>query len=72
MKRIRSTTPLLIQFRATAITLAVCALMMPSVMTHAGTAYDSNGTASYNKIGDLTIYQPVSYTHLTLPTICSV
>ena len=58
MKLIRSTTPLLIQFRATAITLAVCALMMPSVMTHAGTAYDSNGTASYNKIGDLTIYQP--------------
>lgn len=58
MKRIRSTKPLLIQFRPTAITLAVCALMMPSVMTHAGTAYDSNGTASYNKIGDLTIYQP--------------
>ena len=58
MKRIRSTTPLLIQFRPTAITLVVCALMMPSVMTYAGTAYDSNGTASYNKIGDLTIYQP--------------
>lgn len=58
MKLIRSTTPLLKQFRATAITLAVCELMMPSVMTYAGTAYDSNGYASYNKIGDLTIYQP--------------
>lgn len=58
MKRIRSTTPLLIQFRPTAITLAVCAFMTSSVMTYAGTAYDSNGTASYNQIGDLTIYQP--------------
>lgn len=60
MKRIRSTKPLLIQFRPTAITLAVCALMMPSVMIHAGTAYDSSGDASYNKLGDLTIYQPSS------------
>lgn len=58
MKRMHSTFALPPQFRPTAITLAVCAFMTPSVMTHAGTAYDSNGTASYNQIGDLTIYQP--------------
>ncbi len=58
MKLIRSTTPLLKQFRPTAITLAVCALMTASVMTHSGTSYDVVGNASYNKLGDLTIYQP--------------
>jgi len=58
MKLIRSTTPLLKQFRPTAITLAVCALMTVSVMTHSGTSYDVVGNASYNKLGDLTIYQP--------------
>ena len=26
----------------------------------------------YNKVYDLTEFIPVSYTHLTLPTICSV
>ena len=58
MKLIRSTTPLLKQFRPTAITLAVCALMTASVTTHSGTSYDVVGNASYNKLGDLTIYQP--------------
>lgn len=57
MKLIRSTTPLLKQFRPTAITLAIGALMASSVLTHAGTAYDASGKASYNKLGDLTIYQ---------------
>ncbi|WP_299068167.1 PilC/PilY family type IV pilus protein [uncultured Psychrobacter sp.] len=58
MKLIRSTTPLLKQFRPTAITLAVCALMTASVTTYSGTSYDVVGNASYNKLGDLTIYQP--------------
>ena len=58
MKLIRSTTPLLKQFRPTAITLSVCALMTASVTTHSGTSYDVVGNASYNKLGDLTIYQP--------------
>ncbi|WP_201594066.1 pilus assembly protein [Psychrobacter fulvigenes] len=58
MKLIRSTTPLLKQFRPTAITLAVCALMTASVTTHSGTSYDVVGNPSYNKLGDLTIYQP--------------
>lgn len=58
MKLIRSTRPLLKQFRPTAITLAVCALMTASVTTHSGTSYDVVGNASYNKLGDLTIYQP--------------
>ncbi|WP_298977926.1 hypothetical protein [uncultured Psychrobacter sp.] len=60
MKLIRSTTPLLKQFRPTAIVLAVSALMASSVMTHAGTSYDDRGNANYNKLGDLTIYQPSS------------
>lgn len=60
MKLIRSTFALPSQFRPTAIMLAVSALMASSVMTHAGTAYDSNGNPSYNKLGDLTIYQPSS------------
>lgn len=60
MKRIHSTLALSPQFRPTTIMLAVGALMASSVMTHAGTAYDSNGNPSYNKLGDLTIYQPSS------------
>ena len=57
MKLIRSTTPLSKQFRPTAIVLAVATLMMPSVMSQAGTTYKGD-TPSYNKLGDLTIYQP--------------
>ncbi|MGP5514153.1 hypothetical protein [Psychrobacter alimentarius] len=57
MKRIHSTFVLSSQFRPTAIMLAVGALMASSVITHAGTAYDSIGNPSYNKLGDLTIYQ---------------
>ncbi|MGE6571029.1 hypothetical protein [Psychrobacter namhaensis] len=60
MKRIHSTFALSSQFRPTAIVLAVGALMASSVITHAGTAYDSTGNPSYNKLGDLTIYQPSS------------
>lgn len=60
MKLIRSTFASLPQFRPTAIVLAVSALMASSVMTHAGTSYDDRGNASYNKLGDLTIYQPSS------------
>ena len=57
MKLIQSTTALSPQFRPTAIMLAVATLMMPSVITHAGTSYNSSGNPIYNKIGDLTIYQ---------------
>ncbi|MGP5118921.1 hypothetical protein ACTXJF_02475 [Psychrobacter alimentarius] len=57
MKRIDSTFALSSQFRPTAIMLAVGTLMASSVITHAGTAYDSIGNPSYNKLGDLTIYQ---------------
>lgn len=57
MKLIQSTTALSPQFRPTAIMLAVATLMMPSAMTQAGTTYNSSGDPSYNKIGDLTIYQ---------------
>lgn len=57
MKLIRSTTPLSKQFRPTAIVLAVATLMMPSVISQAGTTYKGD-TPSYNKLGDLTIYQP--------------
>ena len=57
MKLIRSNTPLSKQFRPTAIVLAVATLMMPSVMSQAGTSYKGD-TPSYNKLGDLTIYQP--------------
>ena len=57
MKRIHSTFVLSSQFRPTAIMLAVGALMASSVVTHAGTAYDSIGNPRYNKLGDLTIYQ---------------
>jgi len=32
--------------------------MTASVTTHSGTSYDVVGNASYNKLGDLTIYQP--------------
>ncbi|MGP9556281.1 PilC/PilY family type IV pilus protein [Psychrobacter sp. AOP7-A1-24] len=60
MKLIRSTFASSPQFRPAAITLAVSALMVSSVTTHAGTSYDSSGNASYNKLGDLTIYQPSS------------
>ena len=60
MKLIRSTFALSPQFRPTAIVLAVSALMASSVMTHAGTSYDDRGNANYNKLGDLTIYQPSS------------
>lgn len=60
MKLIRSTFALPLQFRPTAITLAVGALIASSAVTHAGTSYDSSGDASYNKLGDLTIYQPSS------------
>ena len=59
MKLIRPTTPLSKQFRPTAIVIAVAALMLPSMMTQAGTAY-KEGIPSYNKLGDLTIYQPSS------------
>ena len=58
MKRMHSTFASSPQFRPTAIMLAVSALMAPSAITHAGTAYDSSGSPSYNKLGDLTIYQP--------------
>lgn len=58
MKLIRSTFALSPQFRPAAITLAVGALMASSVITNAGTSYDVSGNASYNKLGDLTIYQP--------------
>ena len=58
MKLIQSTFALPLQFRPAAITLAVGALMASSVITHAGTSYDVSGNASYNKLGDLTIYQP--------------
>lgn len=57
MKLIRTTTPLKKQFRPTAIVLAVTTLMMPSIMSQAGTTYKGD-TPSYNKLGDLTIYQP--------------
>ncbi|MGP5662900.1 PilC/PilY family type IV pilus protein [Psychrobacter celer] len=60
MKLIRSTFALSPQFRPAAITLAVGALMASSVITNAGTSYDVSGNASYNKLGDLTIYQPSS------------
>lgn len=60
MKLIRSTFASSPQFRPTAIVLAVSALMASSVITHAGTSYDDRGNASYNKLGDLTIYQPSS------------
>ncbi|MED6316081.1 MAG: PilC/PilY family type IV pilus protein [Pseudomonadota bacterium] len=60
MKLIQSTFALPSQFRPTAITLALCALMTASVTTHSGTSYDVVGNASYNKLGDLTIYQPSS------------
>lgn len=60
MKSIHLTFALSSQFRPTAIVLAVGALMASSVITHAGTAYDSIGNPSYNKLGDLTIYQPSS------------
>ena len=58
MKRMHSTFDSSPQFRPTAIMLAVSTLMASPVITHAGTAYDSNGNPSYNKLGDLTIYQP--------------
>lgn len=60
MKLIQSTFALPSQFRPTAITLAVGALMASSIVTHAGTSYDDRGNPSYNKLGDLTIYQPSS------------
>ncbi|MGP5373523.1 PilC/PilY family type IV pilus protein [Psychrobacter alimentarius] len=60
MKRMHSTFALPPQFRPTAIMLAVSALMASSVITHAGTSYDASGNASYNELGDLTIYQPSS------------
>ncbi|WP_025651730.1 MULTISPECIES: PilC/PilY family type IV pilus protein [unclassified Psychrobacter] len=60
MKLIQSTFALSPQFRPAAITLAVGAFLASSVITHAGTSYDSSGDPSYNKIGDLTIYQPSS------------
>lgn len=60
MKLIRSTFASSPQFRPTAIVLAVSALMASSAITHAGTSYDDRGNASYNKLGDLTIYQPSS------------
>ena len=59
MKNIRFNPPLLRQFRPTAITIAVCALMASSVMLHAGTSDDGFGNLSYSKRGDLTIYQPI-------------
>ena len=58
MKRMHSTFDSSPKFRPTAIMLAVSTLMASPVITHAGTAYDSNGNPSYNKLGDLTIYQP--------------
>ncbi len=60
MKLIQSTFALPSKFRPTAIVLAVGALMASSVITHAGTSYDASGNASYNELGDLTIYQPSS------------
>ena len=57
MKNIRFNPPLSRQFRPTAITIAICTLMASSVMIHAGTSYDGFGNLSYNKLGDLTIYQ---------------
>ena len=35
-------------------------------------AIDSDALKEYIKKTDLTAVEPVSYTHLTLPTICSV
>jgi len=60
MKRMHSTSSSSPQFRPTTIMLAVGALMASSVITHAGTSYDASGNASYNELGDLTIYQPSS------------
>lgn len=60
MKLIRFNSPSLRQFRPTAITVAVCALMASSAMTQAGTSYNGLGDKSYNKLGDLTIYQASS------------
>lgn len=57
MKRMHSTSSSSPQFRPTTIMLAVGALMASSAITHAGTAYDNSGNPSYNKLGDLTIYQ---------------
>uniref|UniRef100_UPI00191896EB hypothetical protein n=1 Tax=Psychrobacter proteolyticus TaxID=147825 RepID=UPI00191896EB len=57
MKLIRSTTPLSRQFRPTVIVVSVITLMTASTMTQAGTSYNSSGNESYNKLGDLTIYQ---------------
>ncbi|MDN5802666.1 MAG: hypothetical protein L0H34_09255, partial [Psychrobacter sp.] len=58
MKLIQSNPPLLRHFRPTAITIAICTLMASSVMSQAGTSDDGFGNQSYNKLGDLTIYQP--------------
>lgn len=57
MKLIRSTPPLSKQFRPTAVVIAVATLMASSAMTKAGTSYNGFGDVSYNKLGDLTIYQ---------------
>ena len=57
MKLIRSITPLSKQFRPTAVVIAVATLMASSAMTQAGTSYNGFGDVTYNKIGDLTIYQ---------------
>lgn len=57
MKLIRSITPLSKQFRPTTVVIAVATLMASSAMTQAGTSYNGSGDVSYNKLGDLTIYQ---------------
>lgn len=57
MKLIRSITPLSKQFRPTAVVIAVATLMASSAVTQAGTSYNGFGDVSYNKLGDLTIYQ---------------
>ena len=50
--------------------LAITALIL--VMARGGrTPEDSDATAAF-LTGPLGLYMPVSYTHLTLPTICSV
>ena len=37
-----------------------------------GVLQERTGSLEVGKRADLVIYDPVSYTHLTLPTICSV
>lgn len=45
-------------FKVSTLTLALAAISMPATLTKAAVSYDINGAASYNTLGDLSIYQP--------------